>query len=415
MNTPLAQFTLLAWLLYVLPEVGLATPFYAVKESQNCGGCHKPGRAQRPVLERRCTLDCLGCHVDPNGAGPRNAWGYYFSQDQLSTWDFFSPQDPLEDMSRFDLHLDARSIYRQAGDEQRSFPMASELSLRLRPFVSGLHVVYQLLVMGRVGESSPKLRGIPSRRIVRKWAVMLDDLPMNLYVRWARGTPVYGLRHSNHALWIREQIGLDYFALQDSLAVGGSPNVPFFHINRLMGEPDRAPEDQQRGHSAHFGLRGVSFGWHVHASLWSTQSERTGIEMQAIGAGAHVWPLTLQVQRNFRVVRFRGEEAVLQNGSSTGPQTGSSASSQASSQAGSRLHPTSTIDDLRLALSPLPGLTGGAQFEALVQPFRRSWRRSLFLQWNPVPFLQFEVWQRFESGSRSLRDTLVIGHVYGDL
>src|SRR5687768_2640390 len=85
-----------------------ATPLIALKESNNCGGCHKPGRSQRPFLERRCTLNCQGCHIDPSGGGGRNQWGAYYTQADsgVAALNFFEPADPLTDTSRADIHFD---------------------------------------------------------------------------------------------------------------------------------------------------------------------------------------------------------------------------------------------------------------------------------------------------------------------
>jgi hypothetical protein len=45
--------------------------------AQNCSGCHAPGRFNKPLVDRRCTLSCQGCHVNPNGGGMRSLYGVW--------------------------------------------------------------------------------------------------------------------------------------------------------------------------------------------------------------------------------------------------------------------------------------------------------------------------------------------------
>jgi len=51
--------------------------------AQNCAGCHAPGRVNRPTAERRCTLSCQGCHVNPNGGGLVSSYGMWTQQHWL--------------------------------------------------------------------------------------------------------------------------------------------------------------------------------------------------------------------------------------------------------------------------------------------------------------------------------------------
>jgi len=52
-----------------------AEPWVSTRYAQNCAGCHSPGRKNLPVTQRRCTLACQGCHVNPNGGGLRSYYG----------------------------------------------------------------------------------------------------------------------------------------------------------------------------------------------------------------------------------------------------------------------------------------------------------------------------------------------------
>ncbi|MCA9547816.1 MAG: hypothetical protein KC613_25605, partial [Myxococcales bacterium] len=63
-----------------------------------CDNCHSlPNTWYDPdnVTERKCTLSCVGCHVDPNGGGLRNVSGRYYSENTLPMWG--APHRPLQD------------------------------------------------------------------------------------------------------------------------------------------------------------------------------------------------------------------------------------------------------------------------------------------------------------------------------
>lgn len=63
-----------------------AEPWMANRFAQNCSACHSPGRINVPTKERRCTLTCQGCHVNPNGGGMRTSYGVWNQQRWLRSF-----------------------------------------------------------------------------------------------------------------------------------------------------------------------------------------------------------------------------------------------------------------------------------------------------------------------------------------
>ncbi len=373
-------------------QPSLGTPLLALLEASNCGGCHTPGRSQRPVLERRCTLDCQGCHADPAGGGMRNQWGYYYSQDQLAITNFFKPIDPLKDTSYFDLHYDGRIIQRSSQGETRTFPMSSEVSLRVRPFVKYLNFIYSATLLGRVDDKVFRTKGNDERRYFTRYVGILDNLPLNTYIKAGRSHPMYGIQRPNHSAWIRERIGLDQFSLTDAVEVGGTPNVPFLRASSMRGDPRVEPELRQVGNSFHGGFRGVTLGWHVNTSLWKTQSKYHEIDMKAVGAGIKPWRFVFMGERNWRTVTALTAD-IPTNGTP---------------------HPSNEITEVTAAVSPFRGVMVGRVEEILSDQSNKSRRKSMFVDFHPLPFLQFEIWRRMESGARTQADTVAIAHLYAD-
>jgi hypothetical protein len=339
-------------------------------------------------------LDCQGCHADPSGGGARNQWGSYYSIDQLPIYRPYKPIDPLQDESRFDLHVDGRSLnWIKPGGERVTLPMSLESSIRVRPFIRSLSFSYSALMLGRWDDSIFRVAREGDRRFRERYAVMIDNLPLNAYARAYRGTPMYGLKRPNHTLWIRQRLGLDQFASTDAFEVGGTPNVPFFRLSQMQGDPYVEAAVRQKGSSYHAGMRGVSFGWHVNTSGWSTQSDFHRIDMSAFGGGATFFDWTVYGERNWRHVRGIGES---------------------SPDVPLYLHSSSSIGEYTLAYQGLRGLTLGVIKEELETMGIKGQRENIFIDLHPIPWLQFELWRRKETLARTASDTLGIVHLYAD-
>ncbi len=71
------------WLVLLAAPAANAEYWLSNRFAQNCAACHAPGRINRPTSERRCTLSCQGCHVNPNGGGLVSSYGMWTQQHWL--------------------------------------------------------------------------------------------------------------------------------------------------------------------------------------------------------------------------------------------------------------------------------------------------------------------------------------------
>ena len=84
--------------LVLLVGVAQALPLYGARSGRTCDNCHSlPNTWYDPpeVSKRKCTLSCVGCHVDPSGGGLRNVSGQYFGDNTLPM--FGAKARPLDD------------------------------------------------------------------------------------------------------------------------------------------------------------------------------------------------------------------------------------------------------------------------------------------------------------------------------
>ncbi len=90
---------MVAMALTLLWTVGaFATPFYTARSGRTCDNCHSLPNAwfdPPDMSERKCTLSCSGCHVDPSGGGLRTVSGRYYGESTLALFAF--EDRPLDD------------------------------------------------------------------------------------------------------------------------------------------------------------------------------------------------------------------------------------------------------------------------------------------------------------------------------
>ncbi len=83
----------------------------------------------RPLLDRRCTLNCQGCHVNPNGGGLRSRYGAWNQQRWLKSFrvEFLNPnQTPLPASQQLYVGGEGRGTAKRAATAVTDVPVADE-------------------------------------------------------------------------------------------------------------------------------------------------------------------------------------------------------------------------------------------------------------------------------------------------
>lgn len=85
----------------LLPSLSSALPLYTARGGRTCDNCHSlPNTWYDPedLADRKCTMSCVACHVDPGGGGLRNVSGRYYGDNTLPM--FGADTRPLVDRQR---------------------------------------------------------------------------------------------------------------------------------------------------------------------------------------------------------------------------------------------------------------------------------------------------------------------------
>lgn len=194
---PLAAFAALA--APFCPAPALALPLYASREGATC----------------------VTCHVDPNGGGIRNDFGFVYLKNRHGLeaeerWAKVTVDPRLNEWIA--VGLDTRVLYvasHENGGPTLStstfFPMQGQLNVAVTP-----HEHLTLVASHGLNVDNP---GFPTGYVARELYGMIEGLPGRLYARVGRFRVPFGLRQDDHTSFVREFDFLSYDAQKDDAGI----------------------------------------------------------------------------------------------------------------------------------------------------------------------------------------------------
>lgn len=256
-----------------------------------------PARAL-PLYASREGTKCASCHIDPNGGGMRNEFGFTYlknrhSMEEETKFGSMDVDPQLNDWIR--LGVDMRTLYvgehfeGLSGLETVSFlPMQANLRVAITPHE-------HLTVVGSHGivVDAP---GFPSPYVAREFYAMFHDLPKGGFVQVGRFRVPFGLRQDDHTSFTRAPEFLPYDSQKEDagIALGSVGKNGWFEASYTNGS--EAPLQGQA--QAFAGKIAWAFPW--------LQGGISGYTDRA-GSNADRWSLYLT--RTFRALTLLGEYA----------------------------------------------------------------------------------------------------------
>lgn len=333
---------------FVMPSAASALPVYSVTASYGCDTCHvEPlGWANPDLSERRCTMDCVACHVSPAGGGLRTADGQYFGKEVLpmfgtrpssfadpeeyrpegypkkgtySLFDGFSgwwpgktPHTEIEDRygnidpkPKWDVGGDFRVAFLQQSTETTSesfvFPMQVDI-YALNESVRDLQVYINAGLQGR--KNTDELGEVDTDEyfVIRELFVKKRFDYYNSYLRFGRIIPRFGWRTPDHTAFIRNDFGFNQY--YQGFGVDGGFNPNYFYIDGSFYAQGLTawPGDRlQRGFGSTFNVGWRDLGWQIGSSFNYT-GLKSGFKQAVAGVnwGVSLYPVGYYGELDYR-------------------------------------------------------------------------------------------------------------------
>jgi hypothetical protein len=177
--------------------------------------------AALPLYASREGATCVTCHVDPNGGGIRNEFGFVYLRnrhglDAEERWAKVTVDPKLNDW--ITVGIDTRILYVAShanGGPTLStstfFPMQGQVNVAVAP-----HEHLTLVASHGVNVDEP---GFPSGYIARELYGMIEGLPCQLYARVGRFRVPFGLRQDDHTSFVRAPAFLPYDSQKDDAGI----------------------------------------------------------------------------------------------------------------------------------------------------------------------------------------------------
>lgn len=169
--------------------------------------------AALPLYASREGAVCQTCHVDPNGGGIRNEFGFSYEKNRHSTepesrWSSMTVNPKLNDWITVGVDLRMLYIASHTNGDSRTlssstfFPMEGQVNLVVMPHEHLTLVASQGLVVDEPG--------FPTGYVAREIYGLLEGLPGDVYVQVGRFRLPFGLRQDDHTSFVRSQEFLPY-------------------------------------------------------------------------------------------------------------------------------------------------------------------------------------------------------------
>ena len=210
----------------------------------------------RPEFAAMEDKECIFCHLDPAGGGPRNAVGQVYEDNYFEFPEDFDPEAIMEEAEEVRQRLTTAVNIRTAYIKTAHV----DLEGRARASCTSCHssVDSFLLMQGELtvnAEASDKLRLTVSNNMgtpLNMFATV-DAIPKHLYVKVGQFRLPFGLKQRDHNILVHQGYNLGSHQRDVGVEVGGTYGKLFYNAavvngNRIAGQS--ADSNQHKGVAA---------------------------------------------------------------------------------------------------------------------------------------------------------------------
>ena len=209
--------------------------------------------AARPEFAAMEDKECIFCHLDPAGGGPRNAIGQVYEDNYFEFPEDFDPEAIMEEAEEVRQRLTTAVNIRTAYIKT----VHVDLEGRARATCTSCHssVDSFLLMQGELtvnAQASDKLRLTLSNNMgaTLNMFATVDAIPKHLYVKVGQFRLPFGLKQRDHNILVRQGYNLGSHKRDVGIEVGGTYGKLFYNAavvngNRSAGQA--ADSNQHKG------------------------------------------------------------------------------------------------------------------------------------------------------------------------
>ncbi len=349
----------LTLLLVLVCSSASALPIYSITGASSCDTCHiEPlGWANPDVSSRRCTVDCIGCHISPGGGGLRLADGKFYGKEVLPM--FGTRPSSFADAEKYRpkgypkkgyyklgegfsgwwpgkvKHTDIEERYgnikphpkwRFGGDfraailnqsysdpasagETSVFPMQADL-YALNEAVTDLYLYVNAGIQGYKNTDTYGGEGVEAKDYFTIRELFLQyRLPWyGMWFRTGRIIPRFGWRTADHTAFTRQDLGFNQYFQAWGADVGINPNYFYADASFYYQGLDAWPGERlPRGVGTTMNIGWRDLGWQIGGSFHYADLKGQPVEDESFDDGPRQLTGGLNWAINYNPLAYYGE------------------------------------------------------------------------------------------------------------
>ena len=215
----------------------------------------------RPEFAAQEDKDCIFCHIDPAGGGPRNEVGQVFEDNYFEFPEDFDAEAIMAEVEtvakRLTTAIDIRTAYIKTNDVDHSDRARANCS-SCHSAIDSFYMMQGELTLN--AQASEKVRMTLSNNMgsTLNMFATIDAVPGHLYVKVGQFRIPFGIKQKDHNILVRQGYDIGSNKRDVGVEVGGSAGKVFYNAAIFNG--GRATRSDLNQHKAWTSTIGSSIG-----------------------------------------------------------------------------------------------------------------------------------------------------------